>query len=70
MEFEISLNEFKGPFNIERTLGSQQCPSDFWQKSENGYITFVKIKEKWLKIAVTPGRDYLLINASNNANEV
>ena len=63
MQFEIPLSKFKGPFNLSRTIASEQCPSDFWTKGEK-YVTFAEVDNDWIRIEVVPNRDSLLVEAT------
>jgi len=69
MEFKISKSKFKGPFNLKLTLDSDQCPSDIWRLKNEGYTTFIELKNNWVPIIIWEEKENLFFECEKDISE-
>ena len=66
MIVKISKTEFVGPFNMKKTLESDQCPSDIWSIEGNKYKAFIKIGGKWKLVWIWEDANNLFVKTQSN----
>ena len=69
MIVKISKTEFIGPFNMRKTLESDQCPSDIWSSEYNKYKAFIKIGNSWHSVWIWEDARNLFVKTQSNVSK-